>query len=99
MVIPVFPFMSSAPAIVGCVMMIGTGENTLTMAPVAVAPTVAELIPMNDSRGVFTLLCTLTRRRFTGSLAERLALGTPTVPALGKSMLTVSPDPLNPFRV
>ena len=99
MVIPVFPFMSSALAIVGCVMMMGTGDDTLTMAPVAVAPTVEDLIPMNDSKGVFTLLCTLTRRRFTGSLAERVPLDTPTVPALGKSTLTVSPDPLNPFSV
>ena len=59
----VVPFRFNAPAIVGCVTMIGTGEMISTMAAVALALTSKEDSPTNLVNVILTGLVTVTRRR------------------------------------
>jgi hypothetical protein len=83
----------------GCVTRIGTGDITSTIAAVADALTFGMNELMNFISVKGTSLTTVTRMRLTGSLALRLLKDIPTVAAEGKSTVTVSEVPLNPFKV
>jgi hypothetical protein len=79
--------------------MIGTGDTILTIAAVPLAAIVDADVPSIPIRVVLTGLRIVTRSKFTGSIPERVPVGTPTVAALGKSTVTVSVAALNPFMV
>ena len=93
---PGLPFEDSAPDIVGCVTMMGTGDITWTMAPMPDAETGMVPQPSSFMKVAGTLLVTVTWRRFIGSTELKFEKVTP----VGFGVyVTVSPAAPKPFNV